>query len=78
MRQLLKVVWRRWKVIAEKIGHFQARVLFAVLYFVVVTPFALGVKLFADPLRIKQRDAAPRWTDFQRQTVTLEDARKQF
>ncbi len=77
MRQLLKVAWQRWKVLAEKIGRFQARVIFAVLYFLVVTPFALGVKLFVDPLQMT-RKSAPQWGDFRRQTLTLEDARKQF
>ena len=31
-----------------------------ILYFVVVVPFALGMKLAADPLRIK-RKSAPTW-----------------
>lgn len=76
MLRLLKVSWQRWKVLAEKIGHFQARVLFALLYFLLVTPFALGVKIFADPLQMKKK--AEKWGNFHRQTLTLEDARKQF
>jgi len=53
MPQWLRAAWRGWKRIAEKIGHFQARVLWGLMYFVVVAPFAVGLKLFSDPLRIK-------------------------
>src|SRR5713226_4270227 len=76
MPQWLRSAWLGWKRIAEKIGHFQARVLFGLMYFVVVTPFAVGVKVLSDPLSIKKR--GPRWRDFARQTLTLEDARRQF
>ncbi len=72
----LRAAWQRWKRLAEKIGHFQAKLLFGLLYFLIVTPFALGVKLFSDPLGLKQ--ASPSWREFARQTRTLEDARKQF
>jgi hypothetical protein len=76
MPQWLRSAWAGWKRIAEKIGHFQAKALFGLLYFVVVTPFAVGVKVFSDPLGIKTR--APRWREFARQTRTLEDARRLF
>ena len=80
MRQFLRAAWQGWKRVAEKIGHFQARLLFGLLYFVVVAPFALGLKLFSDPLRIKKsRDASrSRWHEHPRQTLTLEDAHRQF
>ncbi len=71
-----RAAWHRWKRLAEKIGHFQAKLLFGLLYFLIVTPFALGVKLFSDPLGLKQ--ASPSWRNVSRQTLTLEDARKQF
>jgi hypothetical protein len=48
------------------------------LYFVLVTPFALGLKLFADPLRIKTRTGPSWWLDHPRQTRTLEEAHRQF
>ena len=78
MRQLLRVAWQGWKRIAEKIGHFQAKVLFSLLYFIVVAPFALGVKLFSDPLRIKKKSGETWWREHPRQTLTLEEARRQF
>jgi hypothetical protein len=78
MRQFLRAAWQGWKRVAEKIGHFQARLLFGLLYFVVVTPFAVGLKLFSDPLRIKRKRTSSWWHEHPRQTLTLEDARRQF
>jgi hypothetical protein len=78
MRHFLRAAWQGWKRIAEKIGRFQAKVLWGLLYFVVVAPFALGLKLFADPLRIKKRPSQSWWLEKPRQTLTLEDAHRQF
>lgn len=49
----LAEVWEKWKVLARRIGDFQARVLLSIFYFVVLAPFALGFKLFSDPLRLR-------------------------
>jgi hypothetical protein len=78
MPRFAREAWQAWKRVAEKIGHFQTRLLWALLYFVLVTPFALGLKLFADPLRIKKRTAESWWLDHPRQTRTLEEAHRQF
>jgi hypothetical protein len=49
----LSTLWRKWKVLAHRIGDFQARVVLAIFYFVVFGIFALGVKIFSDPLRLR-------------------------
>ncbi|MBI4277524.1 MAG: hypothetical protein HY660_03625 [Armatimonadetes bacterium] len=74
-------VWRRlwdgWKVIARKIGDFQARLLLTVLYFAIVAPFALAVRWSRDPLAIKPgtpRGWRPRDTD----ASSMDWARRQF
>ncbi len=51
---MLKRLWEAWKRIAHAIGNFQARVLLTLLYAVLVLPFGLAVRLFADPLRIRR------------------------
>ena len=51
----LKAIWKAWTRIAHIIGNFQARVLLTILYVVLVLPFGVIVRLFADPLRIKRR-----------------------
>jgi hypothetical protein len=58
--QMLKGLWERWKAFAQLVGNFQARLLLGLFYFLVLSPFALGVKLFSDPLAIKSRNR-PGW-----------------
>jgi len=58
--QLLKVLWVRWKAIAHKIATFQSRVLLFVFYFLVMAPFAIGMRLASDPLQLRP-NARPDW-----------------
>ena len=46
---MLRKLWDRWMVLARKIGKFQSRILLTFFYFVIVLPFGLAVRLFADP-----------------------------
>ena len=55
----MKRFWKAWKRLAHRIGNFQARLLLTLLYLALVFPFGLAVRLFSDPLRIRQRPA--RW-----------------
>jgi|SaaInl7_200m_RNA_FD_contig_31_1313960_length_1014_multi_7_in_0_out_0_1 hypothetical protein len=69
--------WNRWLRIAGVIGDFQARVILSLFYFVIVLPFGLAVRLFADPLKIKgQPDTT--WSDFVPRAQTIDEARKQY
>ena len=54
MNGIFKTLWQGWKRIAHKIGEFQSRLILSVFYYVLFAPFALGVKLFSDPLQIKK------------------------
>ncbi len=54
MATALRRLWQGWKLVGKKIGDFQARVLLTLFYFVILAPFALGVRLLADPLGLKQ------------------------
>ena len=56
-RSLWKRAWLGWKSFAHKLGNFQARVILTVLYFVVIAPFCLVVRLFSDPLSLKKTTA---------------------
>ena len=81
---MLKRLWEAWKRIAHKIGNFQARLLLTILYVFLVLPFGLGVRLFADPLRIRHRapfGGAPGrrgWLDHAESASDLEWARRQW
>ena len=70
-----KQLWESWKRLAHRIGNFQARLLLTLLYAVVVFPFGVVVRLFADPLRIKQLPEA--WLDHPESPATLEWSRRQ-
>ncbi len=49
-----RALLRAWKSLAHKIANFQARLLLSLFYFVALTPFALRVKIFSDPLQLKR------------------------
>ncbi len=75
---MLKRLWKWWKPIAEKIGNFQARIILSVFYFIFVTPIALGVKLFSDPLKIKESDQGSWWIPREQGENSMEEAGRQF
>jgi hypothetical protein len=50
----MRRVWQWWKRVARRIGDFQARLILLIFYFVVLAPFALILRLAADPLAIKK------------------------
>lgn len=76
MRQF-KFLWQRWHRLAEAIGNFQARVLLTGFYFLIVMPFALGVRLCSDPLRIKVQPSRSGWLPREPRGPSLEAARRQ-
>ena len=57
-----KRLWERWKRIAKKIGDVQARIILTVIYFIIVGPFALVLRLAADPLSLK-KSAKQAWRE---------------
>ena len=75
---LLGGAWARWKVIAQKIGNVQARVLLSLFYFVVVPPFALIVKGFSDPLGLRAPQWKSSWVERRATDAVVEAARRQF
>lgn len=77
---MLRDLWNRWLVLAQKIGKFQSRIVLTVVYFVIVLPFGLGVRLFADPLRIRRGSSQQQsnWSDRQTSDVDLDASYRQF
>jgi hypothetical protein len=72
---MLKRAWQAYKRLAHTIGNFQARVLLTLLYVVLVLPFGIAVRLFSDPLRIKQRPME--WLEHPEEAYDLEWAQRQ-
>lgn len=73
---LLKVIWQKWQRLGKAIGHFQARVILSLFYFTFVLPPGLGVRLFADPLRLKPKGSS-NWLERPSDTRDLASARRQ-
>lgn len=71
-------LWQRWKNFSHRMGGFQSRLLLSLFYFILVTPFALIVKLFSDPLRLKEKSAESYWLSRAAAKPDLEDSRRQF
>ena len=74
----LRRTWNWWKVFATEIGNYQGRLLFAFFYFVVVTLFGIGVRLFSDPLKVKQGGRKTFWLKRSSLSQEFEAARDQF
>ncbi len=53
-------LWEWWKRVGKRIGDIQARGLLTFFYFVLLSPFALAVRWWCDPLAIKAH-AAKGW-----------------
>jgi len=77
-RSLHKRLWARWQGFWDRVGSFQSRLVLSMLFFILVSPFALGVKIFSDPLRIKDKDSESYWLSKMRNVVDLDEAKRQF
>lgn len=72
---MLKEAWAEWKRIAAQLANFQARLFLTVFYGLIVLPFGLAARFFADPLRIKKPPT--QWLDHPDEAPDLHWARKQ-
>jgi hypothetical protein len=71
----LKKLWANWKKIAHQVADFQARVLLTIIYFVLILPFGLAVRYFADSLHTKKRPE--RWLEYPRSPNDMDEAHRQ-
>ncbi len=71
-------LWAQWKRFAQKVGDFQARVILTLLYFIILGPMAVVVRIMKDPLRIKHTPQASVWSPKPAEKASLEVARRQF
>lgn len=71
---ILRRVWSTWKRIGQAIGDLIARVVLSFFYFTFMLPFGLGIRLFGDPLQIKDRSRTL-WLERAKQNPDLENAR---
>src|SRR5262245_42598989 len=68
-----KIVWYHWDKIARWIGNLLSRIVTSIAFFVVIPFFALGVRVFADPLALKPQK--PHWTPLPPGPKNVDEAR---
>jgi hypothetical protein len=74
---LLAKFWRGWKAFGDLLGNLVARIVLTFFYFTIFVPFAVGVRLWNDPLQLKAQPSElwrPRNTGDQK----LADVLRQF
>lgn len=67
-------LWTGFQKFGRVIGTFNARVILTLFYALFIAPYALLMKPFIDPLRIRSRQT---WLLRATTDLTLDDARKQ-
>lgn len=77
MSDVLRYLWDGWKIIARKIGHFQTRLVLSLLYFVVLSPVAVLLRILGDPLGLRQSIDGAQWRARDFPVRSLEQARRQ-
>ena len=68
-------IWKVWPEAARAYGNFQARLILTIIYGLLILPFGVLARLFADPLRIKKRPTA--WIDYPQEKMDLQWAKRQ-
>ena len=75
--ETLRKIWQAWKRIGQFIGDQIGRVVLTVFYFTLFVPFALGVRIFGDPMGMRV-GSPTKWLERTTQDLTLEDSRRLF
>ncbi len=77
-QQTRKNLWETWKEFSKRMGAFQSRMLLSFIFFILIFPFALIVKIFSDPLNLKTRTSETHWQEKKGPSSNLEDYKRQF
>lgn len=75
---IFKRQWQSWNDFSKRMGAFQSRIILSLFFFVLVSPFAIAVRMFSDPLRLKYRRLASWWIPKKETKNELEPFRRQF
>jgi len=76
--QARKNLWEMWKDFSKRMGGFQSRMLLSFIFFILIAPFALIVKIFSDPLNLKIRKEKSHWKEKKASSSSLEDYKRQY
>lgn len=68
-------LWHGWQRVARVLGNVLSRIVTS-LGFLLLLPFSLGIRIFADPLQLKP--TKPQWTPLPPAPTTVDEARVGF
>jgi hypothetical protein len=77
MLEPLRTGWKIWKRIGRFMGDVVGRAFLTLFYFSLFVPFALGVRIWGDPLTMRPR-GRPKWLDRRTEDLTLKDSRRLY
>ncbi len=80
MSELLRITWAFWKKAAMKVARFQTAMVLTLLYFAVLAPLGLLLRLFGwDPLQVgsRHRKQATNWKQVRTAEPELDSLRRQ-
>jgi hypothetical protein len=77
MKNLAHRAWERWKKIAHAIGVFQTKLILNLLYYTLLLPFGVMLRLFGDPLSVRPSRRETGWLERTTRDKSLDDLRKQ-
>src|SRR6476619_6226805 len=73
-----KKIWHVWKKISRWIGNQLSRIVTTIMFLIAVPLFAIGVRMFSDPLELKPT-VTPKWVPLPPSPAKpLEEARNGF
>jgi hypothetical protein len=75
---VFKKIWQSWNDFSKRMGSFQSRILLSLFFFILVSPYAIAVKVFSDPLNIKYQSRTSWWIPKKEIKNELEQYRRQF
>jgi hypothetical protein len=76
---VLGPVQRAWMAFALVLGHFNTRVILTVLFYLVMTPVGLIIRLFRDPLdRSLKENTSSHWIKREQQPIEVARYERQF
>lgn len=75
---IFKKLWNNWKNFSKEMGSFQSRIILSLFFFIFVLPFALVVKIFLNPLKIKYKGSKSYWIPKKEIPESLDRYKRQF
>ncbi len=74
---VLQKIWQAWQKFGRFVGNLVGRIILSIFYFTIMLPFGLGVTLFGDALKLKEKTSR-HWILRAPVTDGLDQASRQF